>query len=85
LPFMQTARCYYLALMRAFDVFKCPVRSLGELLLVRFVIRGEPYPDPTNRAEWCVVAFLLWVRLFRCCEVPSLSDARLMLVLYHCH
>ncbi|KAG2442260.1 hypothetical protein HXX76_002347 [Chlamydomonas incerta] len=48
----ETARCYYLALMRAFDVFKCPVRSLGELLLAHFVIRGEPYPDPTNRAEW---------------------------------
>jgi hypothetical protein len=41
-----------MALMRAKDVLRCPVRSLAELFLVRFVHGNEAYPDPASREQW---------------------------------
>ena len=48
----QSDRPNYIALMRTRDVFACPVRSLGEDWFVRFVLCGEPFPDPLNEEQW---------------------------------
>ncbi|KAG2452053.1 hypothetical protein HYH02_003089 [Chlamydomonas schloesseri] len=48
----RTDKPSYIALVRAKDVLKCPVRALGELLFVRFTLLQEEFPDLADEDAW---------------------------------
>ncbi|GLC46192.1 hypothetical protein PLESTB_001533400 [Pleodorina starrii] len=38
--------------IRAASVITCPMRALAETIVVRFLLLGEPFPDPRNMDDW---------------------------------
>ena len=44
----DTDKADNVGMVRSSDVFQCPVGALGRLLVHRFTIGKEPFPDPTK-------------------------------------